>query len=180
LKVFILERRLRTRGRDERVSTKRKNRGERKLGDHSQLGLLKPGRLSVVEVPLIAKGDDALVGATTHDEVLRLRVGEGEIPGDHVLPNLGLGVLNLASLEGTDDHGSLVETLLVGELLGLGELLDVLGGLNPELLHEGLGGKVAVGRGGEDGDGLKSNPGGIDAVVLGLLLEIERGDVVVG
>lgn len=100
---------------------------------------------------------------------------------NHVLPNLGFGVLNALSLEVAHQHGTVVEALLVRKLLGLGELLDVLLGVDFEFLDEEGGGHVAVRRGREDGNGVEGGPFGVNFVVFGLFAEVgESGEVIRG
>ena len=138
-----------------------------------------PRVFTVVDVPLVHEGDGALITGTGDDLVLGLRVGESVTGVDELLADLGLGGLDLLALEVTVVHDTLVEALLVGKLLGLKELLGILGGVDLELLDEVRGEKVGS-RGLDDRDDLLVNPLLLDAVELGLLGELGHHGAIVG
>ena len=138
-----------------------------------------PRVLTVVNVPLVHEGNGALITGAGDDLVLGLRVGESITGIDELLADLGLGSLNLLALEVTVVHDTLVEALLVGELLGLEELLGVLGGVDLELLDE-VRGKEVRGRGLDDRDDLLVNPLLLDAVEFGLLGELSHHGAIIG
>src|SRR6187402_2614480 len=98
-----------------------------------------------------------LVTRSRHNLVLRLRVGKRQPGLDELLSDLGLGDLDLLARKLAHLHHTLVEALLVSKLLGLLELLGVLGRRNLELLNEIRGQQIRRWRL-NDGDDLQLGP----------------------
>ena len=145
---------------------------------------IPPALLAVGQVPLVGGGDDALVVGARHDPGFGLEVQAGLSSGDHLVPDLGLGIADLLSLVGAVRHDAHGEALEVGLVLGLGQLGLVVEALDLELLAHVDRGGVAVSLDGDDGDDVKGldHVAG-DAVLLGevgLVLEGLEGDVVIG
>mmetsp|Transcript_2683 Transcript_2683/g.6002 ORF Transcript_2683/g.6002 Transcript_2683/m.6002 type:complete len:804 (-) Transcript_2683:561-2972(-) len=157
--------------------------------------LRPPSLLAVLNVPLVGKGNDALVARARHDLLLRLRVDVREVLGQHLRLDLRLGILDRHTLAVPDGELPLVEPELVTLRLGEQErrLVVLRGHLVLLACHHGgdvgddrlgaLLGIVALVRDRDNRDDLeRQHPLVLDAVLLaerGLLLEVHERDVVI-
>lgn len=139
-----------------------------------------PAVLSVVEVPLVNKGNNTNVGTSRDDFTLGFGVRASQTSLDHLLSDLGLGFTNRSPRKVTNGHDTVVEALLVSKVLGLGKFVLVTLRLNLELSTEDLGGHIAVFGSSEYWNGVDGSPFGLNFVHLGLLTEVHKGSVVIG
>mmetsp|Transcript_21945 Transcript_21945/g.62701 ORF Transcript_21945/g.62701 Transcript_21945/m.62701 type:complete len:469 (+) Transcript_21945:1730-3136(+) len=150
------------------------------------LNLLLPRLLAILEVPLVDRGDNALVTAAPDDLLLRLGVKECLAVGDHLVPEGKLGLLDGSALEGAVRHDALIEPKFVAGIMCLLQLLLVLLRLHPQLLAHvlsGHGADLAVDLDIDDGHELERlDPLRLDAEVLALpgLHEVHKSGVIVG
>ena len=93
--------------------------------------------LAVLQEPLVACGNDALVSRSRDDLLLWLVVWHCQSLLHQVLLYLGLCSLHLLALGHANDHPSLVESLLVRLVLGLLQELFVVLRFDTELLNQG-------------------------------------------
>ena len=111
------------------------------MGKHSLLPIL----IGVVDVPLLAEADDADIAGTRHHVASRFVVEQRVTVVDEFLSDEVLGLCDFGALEVADDHGALVEALLVGLVLGLLQQFLVVLRLDLQLLAEGDRSEVSVG-----------------------------------
>lgn len=119
---------------------------------------LLPALLAVRQVPLVAEGHHALVSRTGNDLPVGLVVHERLVRVDHLLLHHGLRVFHALSLLRAHQHRSLVEALLVRDLLGLVQLRRVVLALDAQVLAHLLGGAAAQTRDVDDLHQLRQSP----------------------
>lgn len=139
-----------------------------------------PLRYLVGHVPLIAQSDNTFVCTSAHNQTLGLRVDEGLSGSDELVADLGLGIFNLAAGEVANNHSTVVEAFLVSKSLGLCKLLDVLLGIDLELLAKVRSGKLAVSSCLQNRDRVNGDPSGVDVVVGCLLSQILHSRIIIG
>ena len=119
---------------------------------------LLPALLSVRQVPLVAEGHHALVSRAGNDLAIGLVVHERLTRVDHLLLHHGLRVLHALALLRAHQHRSLIEALLVGDLLRLVQLRRVVLALDAEVLAHLLGGTATQARDVDDLHQLRHAP----------------------
>mmetsp|Transcript_1029 Transcript_1029/g.3689 ORF Transcript_1029/g.3689 Transcript_1029/m.3689 type:complete len:473 (+) Transcript_1029:738-2156(+) len=144
----------------------------------SLLGGRLPLLVTVVEVPLVGDSDDALVSRAGDDLSVRLVEGRGKVVGDKLGDDGLLAVLDHLPSELADEHLALVESALVRLILGVEELLRVLGAGDLVLLVRSDGREVAERRLDDGLDLDLGHPALLHAqVVPDLLLVLEELEV---
>eukprot|EP01137_Pigoraptor_chileana_P025711 Opistho-2@95567 len=149
----------------------------------SKSDLLLPVLIAVVQIPLVAVGNNALVARARHDLLLRLKVADSKTLIDHFLPDDRLCVLNPLALVLADKHDALSEALEIDHVLGLVEQIAVVLAPDLEVVACLDGAQIAKPRDLNDGDGLKRQDHFVaDAILLAerwLLDEVAEGGVVI-
>jgi len=146
--------------------------------------LVLPFFFTVLEVPLINEGDNALISGSGDNFTFRFVVDQSFIGFDHLVSDQGLDILDLLTSVGANNEDTFIETLIVDEVLSLSQTVLITGTTDLEFFTSLQGREFTIAWNFDDFDrGEGKDPFVLEAELFSesrLVLEILKVDPIVG